>query len=178
MRSALLIGFCIAGCASAPDFTPAPPSSELGAVYVYRPANKNEGGKSPDVYVGGEKVFALENAGYGVVLLPPGQQEIVVKNLCFPSVSQSVSVRAGEPTFLRYSIQDPLRPPPVESSGHWFVDLLNIGSRTAQAKKWSEEWCQLPPRFESIEKSAASSEIAQTKLVSGGAAEGVRLKQK
>lgn len=155
----------------------APASSELGTVYVYRPANKNEGGKSPDVYVGDEKVFRLQNAGYGVLLLPPGEHEVVVKdNLCFPAVRQNVSVHAGEQVFLRYSIQDPLRPPPVESSGHWFADLLQIGSRTAEAKKWSEEWCQLPPRFEAIEKSAASTEITQTRLVDGGSAEGMTLK--
>ena len=166
----------LSGCATqGPDFTMALPSSELGTVYVYRPANKNEHGKSPDVYVGGEKVFALQNAGYGVLLLPPGQHEVVVKdNVCFPAVRQSVSVRAGEQMFLRYAIQDPVRPAPVESSGHWFADLLQIGTRTAEAKKWSEEWCQLPPRFEAIEKSAASNEIAQTKLVDGGSANGVR----
>ena len=168
------------GCATqGPDFTLAPPSPELGTVYVYRPANKNEGGKSPDVYVGDEKVFALQNAGYGVLLLPPGQHEIVVKDqVCFPAARQSFSVRGGEQMFLRYSIQDPLRPPPTESSGHWFVDLLQIGERTTEAKKWSEEWCQLPPRFEAIDKNAASNEIAKTKLVSGGSAEGIRPKRK
>ena len=168
------------GCATqGPDFTMAPPSPELGTVYVYRPANKNEHGKSPDVYVGDEKLFALQNAGYGVVLLPPGQHDVVVKNnVCFPAARQSVTVRAGEQTFLRYAIQDPLRPAPVESSGHWFADLLQIGTRTAEAKKWSEEWCAVRPRFEAIEKNAASTEIAQTKLVNGGSVEGVRPKQK
>jgi len=75
-------------------------------------------------------------------------------------------------------VQDPLRPPPNESSGHWLADLFQLSDRTAELKKWSEEWCELPPRFEAVEKDAASSEIAQTKLVDGGAAEGVRLKQK
>jgi hypothetical protein len=179
MRIARLV-LCagVAACATAPDFIMAPPSPELGTVYVYRPANRNESGKSPDVYVGDEKLFALQNAGYAVVLLPPGEHQLVVRNLCFPAVQQKVAVRAGESTFLRFSVQDPLRPPPNESSGHWLADLFQLSDRTAELKKWSEEWCELPPLFEAVEKDAASSEIAQTKLVDGGAAEGVRLKQK
>ena len=170
--------FCagLAGCATAPDFTPAPPASEVGTVYIYRPANKNERGKSPDVYVGEEKVFALQNAGYGVLLLPPGQHELVVKNLCFPAVQQSVAVRAGEQAFLRFAVPDPLRPPPNESSGHWLEDMFQIGARTAELRKWSEEWCQQAPRFEAMEKTAASAEIARTKLVDDGSAAGIRLK--
>jgi hypothetical protein len=171
----------LVGCATAaqgPDFTMAPPASELATVYIYRPANKNAGSESPDVYVGEAKLFRLQNAGYGVVLLPPGQHEVVVKNLCFPPVRQSVSARGGEQMFLRFAVADPLRPPPVESSGHWSLDLIQLPSRTAEAKKWSEEWCQLPPRFEAIEKSVASAEISQTKLVDGGSAAGVRPKQK
>lgn len=165
----------LAGCATAPAFTPAPAVSGLGAVYIYRPANKNERGKSPDVYVGNEKVFALQNAGYGVLLLPPGQHELVIKNLCFPAVRQTVAARAGDQTFLRFAVPDPLRPPPNESSGHWLEDMFKLSARTAELKKWSEEWCQQVPRFETVEKSTASPEISQTKLVDGGAAEGIRL---
>jgi len=166
----------LAGCATAPDFTMAPPSPELATVYVYRPANKNDSGKSPDVYVGDEKLFALQNAGYGVVLLPPGEHELVVRNLCFPAVQQKVAVRAGEPTFLRFSVPDPLRPPPNESSGHWLADMFQLSERTAELRKWSEEWCQQAPRFEAVETRAAQSEIALTKLVDGASAEGIRPK--
>ena len=166
----------LAGCATAPDFTMAPPAPELGTVYIYRPANKNERGKSPDVYVGEEKVFALQNAGYGVLLLPPGQHEVVVKNLCFPAVRQSVAVRAGELTFLRFAVPDPLRPAPNESSGHWLADMFQLSARTEEIGKWSEEWCRQAPSFEALDKSAASSEISQTKLVDGASAEGIRPK--
>jgi len=166
----------LAGCATAQDFTPAPAAPGLGTVYIYRPANKNERGKSPDVYVGEEKVFALQNAGYGVLLLPPGQHELVVKNLCFPAVRQSVAVRAGDQAFLRFAVPDPLRQAPNESSGHWLEDMFQLSARTAELKKWSEEWCQQAPRFETVEKSTASPEIAQTKLVDGGSVEGIRPK--
>ncbi len=168
------------GCAAhGPEFTTAPaPSSDVATVYIYRPASKNASRESPDVYVGDEKLFRLQNAGYGVVLLPPGQHEVIVRNLCFPAVRQSVAVRGGEQMFLRFAVADPLRPPPTESSGHWTLDLIQLPSRTAEAKKWSEEWCQVPPRFEAIEKSAATAEISQTKLVDGGSAEGVKPKQR
>ena len=177
MRIARLV-LCagLAACAATPDFTPAPLASDLGTVYIYRPANKNERNKSPDVYAGEEKLFALRNAGYGVLLLPPGQHEIVVKNLCFPAARQTVAVRVGEQVFLRYSVPDPLRPAPNESSGHWLEDLFQLSARTAELKKWSEEWCQQAPRFEAIDKSAASPEISQTKLVDGGSTEGIRPK--
>jgi len=175
-RFVLLLYAGVAGCATAPDFTMAPPSPELATVYVYRPANKNDSGKSPDVYVGDEKLFALQNAGYGVVLFPPGEHQLVVRNLCFPAVQQRIAVRAGEPTFLRFSVPDPLRPPPNESSGHWLADMFQLSERTAELRKWSEEWCQQAPRFEAVETRAAQSEIALTKLVDGASAEGIRPK--
>jgi len=128
------------------------------------------------LYVGDEKLFALQNAGYGVVLLPPGEHQLVVRNLCFPAVQQKIAVRAGEPTFLRFSVPDPLRPPPNESSGHWLADMFQLSERTAELRKWSEEWCQQAPRFEAVETRAAQSEIALTKLVDGASAEGIRPK--
>jgi len=168
----------LSGCATAPgpDFTLVPPAAELATVYIYRPANKNESGKSPDVYVGDEKLFALQNAGYGVVLLPPGEHQLVVRNLCFPAVQKKIAVRAGEPTFLRFSVPDPLRPPPNESSGHWLADLFQLSERSAELKQWSDEWCRQAPRFEAVETGAAQSEIALTKLVDGASTEGIRPK--
>ena len=155
-----------------PEFSPAPLSPDVATVYVYRLADSHASKSAPDVYVGDDKLFALQNGGYGVLRLPPGEHRLVAKNLgCYPAVKLDLVARGGEQAFVRFSVPAPTRPAPVESSGHWSIDLLHLPTRVAEARKWTDEQCQLTPGFQAVDLRVGPAEISKTKLVDGGLVE-------
>lgn len=99
-----------AGCtapATGPEFSLAPVAEDKGNVYIYRPYTKfNEGGY-PNVFVNGEKKFALKDKGYAVLSLQPGNYELKIEGTTMgtnwwpPAVTRTLGVEAGREYFMR-----------------------------------------------------------------------------
>jgi hypothetical protein len=73
---------------------------------IYRPDRLNAGGATFDVYLDGNEVGGLKNAGFLVVRTVPGSHTVEIQHLGITvnrsKVRQSVFVKQGERAFLRF----------------------------------------------------------------------------
>jgi hypothetical protein len=169
----LLIGCSATGPRYQP---PAALSQHQATVYVYRPAFKFYGAVAPDVYLDGQKIFALQNNGHGVLVIAPGEHQIEVRyensgmtnSSCFKPVTQTLSLSAGADYYVRYAMPQPVRPEPKASSvGLALFGPLALAALTVELQSWNDEMCTLPLRFGLINKDEGIKEISKTKLVEG-----------
>src|SRR4051794_26895192 len=96
----LLLAGCSARRAPGPTFValdPIPPGNAV--IYVYRRSFERLG--YPEIYVDGVRKFNLLRDSYGVLVLPPGEYEIIAKGSFFtdwphPDVIRRLQVVAGQ----------------------------------------------------------------------------------
>jgi hypothetical protein len=176
----------LSACATGPRFqSPATLSSQEATVYVYRPDSRFQSGFAPDVYVNGRRAFAMENMGYGVLVIPPGELEIEVryensamatdaerrygkqaKTSCIKPVTHKVAVNAGQEYYMRYAMPEPLRPEP-SSGALLLLGPLGIAASVVRTNNWLEEMCDFPPRLGLVNKDWGIKEISHTTLIDG-----------
>jgi Protein of unknown function (DUF2846) len=146
----------IAGCAAAPPvdaprFAPMTSvAADKATVYIYRPTAPFNLGGYPEIFLNGEKKFALHSNGYGAFVLPPGEYEIKAEGSRMgtnwwprPAI-RPIVVQAGREYYVRVI---PVLPPGVKPGPHLFAED-NV-SRTL---------ITLVPKDEALE------EIAKTQL--------------
>jgi len=113
----LFVVLLMAGCAGlgpmdGPPFAPITPvPAGKATVYVYYPVKVHMFSQWADVFLNGEKKFALGNRGYGVFNLPPGEYEIKVEGDPwktnwgkFPA-TRTLAVEAGHEYYVRVFIE-------------------------------------------------------------------------
>lgn len=110
--------------------------TDKAIVYVYRPSRFFYGGGWPNIYLNGQKQFALKNNGYGVLFLEAGDYEIKAEGSFFLTnwqpgpASINLSVHQGLEYFVRVT-------PEHESTIFGFKTVAVTG--TAQIIEVSKE---------------------------------------
>jgi hypothetical protein len=127
--SALIAAAAIAGCAApieGPQFQPiATPAADKATVYIYRPSREFNLAGYPEIFINGEKKFALLNNGYAVLQLVPGDYEIKAEGSRFGTnwwprpTNRTIAVEAGREYYVRVV---PALPPGVQPGPHLFRD--------------------------------------------------------
>jgi hypothetical protein len=108
---ALLLTFLLAACsATGEKFSQIKtPNSSVGALYVYRLPNLAGGGNAPLLFIDGNEVTSLKNAGYIREELAVGRHVIELKNGSILSnmkpLTVDLTVETGTTYFLRYTIE-------------------------------------------------------------------------
>lgn len=118
----------LAGCATSaegPPFQPMAAAADKATVYVYRPHNDFNFAGYPEIFINGEKKFALLDNGYAALSLPAGEYEIKAEGTRFGTnwwprpTTRTLSVEAGREYYVRVI---PTLPPGVKAGPHLFRD--------------------------------------------------------
>jgi len=108
--AALLALPMLAGCASGPIFSEAPPPENGKAlVYIYREPNFAGAGEGAAFFIDEQRVVELMAGGYSFVYLAPGHYEVEQRWTIFSyasraeqSVSTQLDVKAGDVRYVRF----------------------------------------------------------------------------
>lgn len=143
----LMVGCAGAPPADKPHFAPITPTpADKAVVYVYRPHAKLNNDGYADIFLNGEKKFALWNRGYGVFTLPPGPHEIRVEgDLMKTAWYPPPAVRKLE----------------VEAGREYYVRVIPVQVSFNPHKQWFPE---AQTQITLVPKEEALNAIAQTQL--------------
>lgn len=101
----------LAGCATPAVLFSALPEIPKGQarIVVYRPKRMRANDAHPHVYLNGQRQFALRNAGYNIINVPPGNYTVEVKGSTLAWGMQprslSVTLASDETQFLRLYVE-------------------------------------------------------------------------